>query len=297
MVASLTAFFEVEKGDDDIRLVYDGSVIGLNLSIWVPRFFLPTIQTHLRAVDKNTYMADVDIGEMFLNFILHRELQSLAGVDLTNYFPMDDKGSKVWEAWQQAAMGLASSPYQCVQAMGVAEEVIRGDRKEPGNVYRWDTVEMNLPGSEDYDPNRPWVCKLRMDDKRIAADLFIFVDDLRPTGSSRKEAWQAARRAASTLNFLGIQDAPRKRRDSSQNPGAWAGSVIRTGKDGVHMLTSQEKWDKAKRLLHEVWTMLEDRPEKLSRKRLEQIRGFLQYVAQTYSGFASYLIRFHIPKG
>jgi hypothetical protein len=61
IIASLTLFFEVEKGEDDIRLVYDGSVSGLNLSIWVPRFFLPTIRTHLWAVDENTYMADVDI--------------------------------------------------------------------------------------------------------------------------------------------------------------------------------------------------------------------------------------------
>jgi hypothetical protein len=66
MVESITAFFEVEKGDDDIRLVYNDSVSGLNLSIWVPRFFLPMIRTHLRAVDEDMYMADVDIGEMFL---------------------------------------------------------------------------------------------------------------------------------------------------------------------------------------------------------------------------------------
>jgi hypothetical protein len=97
MAESLTAFFEVEKGDDDIRLVYDGLVSGLNMSIWVPRFFLPTIRTHLRAVDEDTYMADVDIGEMFLNFVLHRQLQVLAGVDLTHYFPKGDTGSKVWE--------------------------------------------------------------------------------------------------------------------------------------------------------------------------------------------------------
>jgi hypothetical protein len=128
MVASLTAFFAVEKGEDDIRLVYDGSVSGLNLSIWVPCFFLPTIRTHLQAVDEDTYMADVDIGEMFLNFILHRELRSLAGVDLTHYFPTEGKEPKCWEAWERAAMGLRSSPYQAVQAMGVAEEVIRGDR-------------------------------------------------------------------------------------------------------------------------------------------------------------------------
>jgi hypothetical protein len=40
--------------------------------------------------------------------------------------------------------------------------------------------------------------------------------------------------------------------------------------------------------------MLELDPIKLVRKRLKQIRGFLQYVIQTYSGFASYLIGFHM---
>jgi hypothetical protein len=40
--------------------------------------------------------------------------------------------------------------------------------------------------------------------------------------------------------------------------------------------------------------MLELNSKKLVQKRLEQIRGFLQYVIQTYSGFASYLIGFHM---
>jgi hypothetical protein len=152
-------------------------------------------------------------------------------VDLTHYFPKDAKdedgrATKVWETWQRAAMGLRSSPYQAVQAMGVAEEVTRGSRKDPMNVFRWDDVVLNLPGSDNYDPSKPWVYKVRLEDGRIAADLFIFVDDLRPTGPSQKEAWLAARQAASTLNYLGIQVAPRKRRASSRNPGAWAGGVI-----------------------------------------------------------------------
>jgi hypothetical protein len=72
----LTAFFAMPKGDDGIQLVYDGTVSRLNTSIWVPRFFLPTIRTHRLAVDEGTYMPDIDIGEMFLNFILHRELRA-----------------------------------------------------------------------------------------------------------------------------------------------------------------------------------------------------------------------------
>jgi hypothetical protein len=95
-VKSLTSFFSVPTGDEDVGMVYDGTVSELNDSIWVPRFILPALETHLRAVDEGTYMADADVGECFLNFILHADLRELAGVDLTHYFGED--GSTLWEA-------------------------------------------------------------------------------------------------------------------------------------------------------------------------------------------------------
>jgi hypothetical protein len=104
----------------------------------------------------------------------------------------------------------------------------------------------------------------------------------------------AARRAASTLSYLGIQDAPRKRRDSAQEPGAWAGCVIKTGPDGTFVPTSQEKWDKARGLIEEMQSMLAKDSTLLNRKCLEQIRGFLQYVAQAYTSLTSYLIGVHM---
>ena len=216
-------------------------------------------------------------------------------MDLTEY--TDDiggLGQVIWEVWQRCAMGLKPSPYQAVQAMMVAEEVIRGDPKDPCNPYRWDGVRMNLPGQVDYDPTLPWVSKIRFGDQCIACDVVIFVDDLRVTGPTQKEAWQAAQRAAAVLNTLGIQDAPRKRRDGSQAPGAWSGCVLRTDKDGVFVYVSQEKWDKTKRLLDEVMTLITMAPTKIPRKRLEQIRGFLQYVTRTYTGMNPYLIGFHL---
>jgi hypothetical protein len=140
-------------------------------------------------------------------------------------------------------MGVKSSPYQAVSVLTVSDEVIRGDHKDVSNVFEWVRIRLNLPGDRDYDPSLPWVSKVKADG-RIAADLFMFVDDLRPTGPGRRECWQAARRAASILNSLGIQDAPRKRRDSSQKPGAWSGSAIRVTLDGVCVLASEDKWDK-----------------------------------------------------
>jgi hypothetical protein len=86
-VVSLTAFFPVEKGDDNIQMVYDQSISGLNNAMWVPGFMLPKINTHLLAVEEQTFMVDINVREMFLNFVLHEELRSLSGVDLTCYFP------------------------------------------------------------------------------------------------------------------------------------------------------------------------------------------------------------------
>lgn len=151
---SLTSFFAVPKGVDDIRMVYDGTKLGLNNVIWVPRFPLPTVDTMLQAVDSNTFMSDMDIGEMFLNFVLHESMQSLCGVDLTNYF---GEGKLLWERWTRAAMGLKSSPYQTMQAILVAKEVICRDRKDPSNAFCWDTARLNLSGSQDYNPRLPWV--------------------------------------------------------------------------------------------------------------------------------------------
>jgi hypothetical protein len=129
---------------------------------------------------------------------------------------------------------------------------------------------------------------------RIAADFASFVDDVRQTGPSKKECWQAARRVGSMLNYLGIQDASRKRRDSSQDPGAWSGSVVKTDGEGVYVLASEDKWMKAKGMLDEMMTSLEASKGELCRKRLEQIRGFLIYVTRTYPGMIPYLIGIHM---
>jgi hypothetical protein len=183
-VRSLTSYFSVPKGEEDIHMVYNGTESGLNDSILVPRFVLPTVNTHLRAVDEETYMADVDVGGCFLNFILHAELWELEGVDLTPFFW--DADNTVWETWDRAAMGLKSSPYQAVSAMSVANEVIKGDRFHEANAYQWVRVRLNLPGDPSYDPtNLPRVSKVQSDGK-LAADLFIFVDDLQPTGPGQR---------------------------------------------------------------------------------------------------------------
>jgi hypothetical protein len=53
------------------------------------------------------------------------------------------------------------------------------------------------------------------------------------------------------------QDALRKARPSSQQPGAWAGTIIHiVALLGVCILTSVEKWAKMKAILEKWWKQL-----------------------------------------
>jgi hypothetical protein len=70
LVLSLTSFFAFMKGATDISMVYNTTSSGLNAYLWAPWFALPNINTLLRALEEGTFMSDLDIAEMFLNFML-----------------------------------------------------------------------------------------------------------------------------------------------------------------------------------------------------------------------------------
>ena len=82
-IKSLIAFFEVLKGENDIRIVYDAKKSGLNESIWAPNFLLPTVESVLRNADSDTWSGDIDLGEFFLNYFLNEKLRPYAGVDVS----------------------------------------------------------------------------------------------------------------------------------------------------------------------------------------------------------------------
>ncbi len=57
-IKSLIKYFAVPKGDDDVRLVHDATANRLNECVWSPSFWLPTIDSLVRAVDQDSWMAD-----------------------------------------------------------------------------------------------------------------------------------------------------------------------------------------------------------------------------------------------
>jgi hypothetical protein len=131
-----------------------------------------------------------------------------------------------------------------------------GDHLDDKNVFRWAEVRMNLPGSVLYDPMVKLVSKVRTEVGRVAADLFIYIDDFRPTAPSEQECWQAAQKVGSTLNFLGLQEAPRKYRPGILTPVPWSGSMAYTNDGGVRVLIAKKKWDKGKVIIRDLmlWT-------------------------------------------
>jgi hypothetical protein len=133
-VQSLTDF--LPKGDD-IRMVYNGTSLGLNNALWCPSFFLPTADSAGRLLTYNSFCVDLDLGEMFLNIPMDLKLRPYAGVDLTRLAPLfDDKAvlnseGRPYERWERLFMGMKPSPYNAVRYFCWAEEFARGNPADP----------------------------------------------------------------------------------------------------------------------------------------------------------------------
>ena len=294
LVKSLTSYFAVPKGLTDIRMVYDATKSLLNAALFAPSFGLPTADAATRAMNNSTWMADVDLGEMFLNFILHASLQQYCGVDLKPYF-LDELGPKaktLWEVWTRCMMGLKNSPYGCVKGILIAFEMVRGDFRDESHPYHYSKIELNLPGSENYDPSKPWVCKIR-NDGQLANDTVVYVDDLRSMGGSEEECWRVVHTTGCMLSYLGLQVAFRKTRPPSQTQaGAWAGTVFGSGEEGVSMSVTQEKWDKGKAHLEKLQSGVAN--GLFNFKELESIRGFFIHLCRTYDTLTPFVKGMHL---
>jgi hypothetical protein len=149
-------------------------------------------------------------------------------------------------------MGFCPSPYLAVQYLYLALEFAVGNPRFNSNPLRWDKVRLNLPGDPVYNPSLPMVMKWNEIAGRIAGDIVGFVDDLRLTGFSIENAWAVARHILAQMQYLGIQDAPRKRRLPSQTPGAWAGAIFKIMPEKILVSVSQSKWEKGREMVKEL---------------------------------------------
>ena len=74
----------IPKEDSDIQMVYHGMSSGITDCLFFPYFGLLAIRDVTRTLVTGYHKADMDVGEMFPDFILGEELQACSGVDVTH---------------------------------------------------------------------------------------------------------------------------------------------------------------------------------------------------------------------
>ena len=141
--------------------------------------------------------------------------------------------------------------------------------RRPKKHFRYDAVYINATGMPEYNPALPNVYKWDTSKQKVAGDVVAYVDDLRTIGHFWEAAWGIARKIASRLQMLGIQDATYKRRLADV---PWAGGIYGTDKGQITKTVTGAKWTKGKAMLKELLSVKCSIPSpKLSYKRLEQI--------------------------
>jgi hypothetical protein len=291
---SLIKYFAVPKGEGDWRVVHHAGANGLNDCVWVPSFYLPTVDSLLRIINQSSYMEDRDIGEMFLNFELHANTRRFAGVDIAPLSLDSSICSTNWLGWTKNLMGFCSSPFNLVRMYSIVEEVVKGNRHDATNPFQWDHIRLNLPGTKEYTPSQAWITK-RQKDSTLASDLVDFVDDERLAGAGKERVEEAGHAVSTRESYLGLQDALRKIRPARRQPGAWAGSVVHNEPGvGIVVLTSQEKWDRMKAICQHWHLLLVAGKTDLPFKQLQSDRGFMVYVTNAYPAMKPYLKGFHL---
>ena len=297
-VKSLTGYFAVPKAKTDIRVVYDATACGLNEALWAPNFFLPTVDSILRNASASTWFGDIDLGEMFLNYPLDEAIRPYAGVDVSNVIINNKhmKEIKRWlERWTRCLMGFKPSPFVTTQTFGWGEEIIVGDRRDKDNPFYWDCAILNMPGTNTYNPAMPWVYKWNGIKNQMASFFGTYIDDIRGGGSTEIDCRNTIHRTACPINYLGQQDAPRKRGQASKTPRAWAGSkCLSVEGEGLYVLCMSEKWAKSKRIINDLFDWIVTKKHKLIEyKSLESSVGFLCHISRTYPMIFPYLKGFY----
>ena len=273
-------YFAVPKGEDDIRVVFDGTSCGLNDALWSPNFFLPTSRNASEILSFDSWMADSDFAEFFHNFFADDEVRKHSGVEVSHlapYFPTSTSKEPQFKfeglRWGRLFMGMKPSPYNAVRFYYWGEEFAMGNLRDESNPFGFDRVILNLPGMDTYDTTKPKIMKWNSARNHMSGGVVTFVDNVRMTGSSREHAHEVHRQFTSRMQYLGIQDAPRKFRPPSQNQaGAWTETIFKITKNVKSKTVSLEKWLKGRDIVSSLSLLLSEHPMErplLNRKDLE----------------------------
>lgn len=276
---SIVPRFGVPKDEDDIRLVWDATRCGANETLWAPSFWMPVFRTISDLIIKRLpcsvsdyflgnipstpaptdwrvpHQSDMDVGEMFLNYLLHYSERHFFGARIITG-EGDGEVSQIMR-FSRLLFGGRPCPYLAVQGHARAMELITGDISDPSNPLGWTRVITNWPFDFGYDPSMPRVIRVRQDGE-MAPGYPAFVDDGRISGVSKVICDSATHRFCTKVNHLGEQNASRKRRPSSTTPGAWTGKMLWSHETHPIKGILPEKWTKQRDDLLSLKSLIDD---------------------------------------
>ena len=122
-ISMLVSRFGVKKGVDDIRCVWDSKRNGHNETLWAPSFMLATFDNMCDLVTGDSWQEDMDVGECFLNFMMHYKEQHAFGVRMVR----ERKGEvkEFFLRFTRLFFGCKCSPYVFWLGAGQAEPTYR----------------------------------------------------------------------------------------------------------------------------------------------------------------------------
>ena len=105
-------------------MVDNGTVCRMNKIVWAPHFGLSTVRQTLRSLLTGYSQCDLDIGEMFINFLLNDTMEEMSGVDVQHVHSKSGADA-VWEGerledfkrWCRSWMRLRDSRYRSIQLL------------------------------------------------------------------------------------------------------------------------------------------------------------------------------------
>eukprot|EP00536_Pseudo-nitzschia_multiseries_P000440 jgi/Psemu1/995/gm1.995_g len=209
-------------------------VVKEKLSVVIDKGYIEL--TDIKFVEAMMFMFHVPKGKTgvrivyLLNFLLHPDLRKYCRVDLSHLLPSAPNEPGGTGVWMRNAMSLKSSPHN--------------SREGSLRAKPWDWVCLNIPGMESYDPTQPWISKLRSDGLDTT-EITQYLDDAQITAPMEDLALECSSKMAKGLCWLGLlQDAARKQRSLSQEPGAWVGAMVSVSNGQVCKGVTKERWIK-----------------------------------------------------
>jgi hypothetical protein len=196
----------VPKGPTDIRVVWNCTKNGVNITIVVPSFSLPTKATLCRKVVNGTHMEDFDIGEQFHNYLLRLCESAFHGVVIPSDLVKTMKEAEPLMRWTRLPFGWSPSPVFALRMLARAIELAKRHPSDSTSAFQWSEVVLNIPASPDYDPRKPHVQLLRYDG-RITVGCIAFFDDGRIYAPDNELAQRVIHQMCSYLQWIGNQEA------------------------------------------------------------------------------------------